>query len=149
MATLLSKKCQYALHALAYMAERNDLTVQVVEICKSKNIPRKFLESILLELRKSGILGSRQGKGGGFFLKRNPNSISLLEIIHLVDGVVAMLPCVALHNFTPCETCPDEGHCHFKRIFSTVRDSTFKILSQTYIADLVNKGSFIELLDQK
>jgi Rrf2 family protein len=129
------------------MAERKESTVQAGGICRSKNIPRKFLESILLELRKNGILGSRQGNGGGFFLKRNPDSISLLEIIHLMDGVVAMLPCASLHSFTPCDTCQDEVNCRFKIIFSKVRDNTFQILSQTFVSDLINRDSVVKILD--
>lgn len=144
MNTILSKKCQYALHALVHMAENKQATTQVGKICESKNIPRKFLESILLELCKGGLLGSKQGNGGGYFLKRNPTSISLIEIIQLIDGTIDMLPCASLDYYKSCGMCSDKINCRIKNVFFTVSERTFQVLSQTYLSDIANNEAAIE-----
>ena len=135
--TMLSKKCQYALHALLYMVEHEEsdrLTIH--EIAERKNIPKKFLENILINLKNAGILGSKKGKFGGYYLKRKPAEVSVLEVIRLIDGAVAMLSCVSLNFYQSCGRCEDETTCSINRLFSAVRDETLKILSGSSLADL-------------
>ena len=92
---MLSKKCQYALHAMVYIAEQDPAEVVTIqEIAVKRNIPRKFLEIILSELKQGRLIGSRKGKTGGYFLEKKANEITILEIVRLIDGAVAMLPCV-------------------------------------------------------
>jgi Rrf2 family protein len=138
---MLSKKCQYALHALVYIAERNDsvrvFTIQ--EIAAKQNIPRKFLEIILSDLKQAGILASRKGKTGGYSLARKAEEVSILEIIRLIDGAVAMLPCVSLNFYESCGRCEDEATCRINKVFSSVRDETLRILSNARLSDLVHK----------
>ena len=101
---MLSKKSQYAFRALSYLVgKKNDGPVLISDIATEKKIPIKFLENILLELKKAEILDSKKGKGGGYFLNRDPALISLATIIRLVNGPIAMIPCVSI-NFS---TFPD------------------------------------------
>ncbi len=134
---MLSKKCQYALHSLIYIVEHQDsdrITIQ--EIADQKNIPKKFLEGILVDLKNAGIVGSRKGKFGGYYLKRKPEEVSVLEIVRLIDGAVAMLPCVSLNFYESCGRCEDEATCRVNKLFSAVRDETLKILSGATLEDL-------------
>jgi Rrf2 family protein len=136
---MLSKKCQYALHALLYMVEHEQmdrLTIQ--QIADQKNIPKKFLETILMDLKTAGVLGSKKGKLGGYYFKKKPADVSVLEVIRLMDGAVAMLPCVSLNFYESCGRCEDETTCSINKLFSSVRDETLKILSSHSLADLRN-----------
>src|SRR6476659_7954592 len=95
---MLSKKTQYAFKALMYLAQqREGEPVLIAEISQKRNIPLKFLENILLELKKQGILDSKKGKGGGYYLAKAPEKIFLADVLRLIDGPIALLPCVSLH----------------------------------------------------
>jgi Rrf2 family protein len=135
---MLSKKCQYALHALVYLAKQERENVSTIqEIAVKKNIPKKFLEIILAELKQAGILASRKGKMGGYYLRKDANDISVLEVIRLVDGAVAMLPCVSLNFYQSCGRCEDEATCSINKLFSKVRDEMLKVLSKNSLQDLI------------
>jgi Rrf2 family protein len=137
---MLNKKTQYALKALMYLAEHKDEgPVLISEISVKKKIPLKFLENILLELKKDGILESKKGKGGGYYLSKAPNKIPLARIIRLIHGPIAMLPCVSLYFYERCRNC-DEKHCGLHDIMIDVRDANLKILEKKTVADLVVKG---------
>jgi Rrf2 family protein len=139
---MLSKKCQYALHALIHLAEKeSDELTFISEIATSRKIPKKFLEVILLDLKNSNILGSKKGKGGGYYLKRSADQITILEIIRIIDGAVAMLPCVSLNFYESCGLCVDEEHCTINKLFSKVRDETLQILSTHTIASLASQDN--------
>ena len=106
---MLSKKCQYALHALIYLGEHQDSGLTFIsEIAEQKKIPKKFLEAILLDLKNTNILGSKKGKGGGYYLKKKPEEISILQVVRAIDGAVAMLPCVSLNFYESCGLCENE-----------------------------------------
>lgn len=137
---MLSKKTKYALHALTYLAKKDkqDPTL-IVEIAKEGNIPRKFLESILLDLKKQGILNSKMGKGGGYFLRQSPAEIKLSTIIRLFNGPIALLPCVSLNYYEQCEECTDEKTCGLNRVFIDVRNETLRILENKSIQDIVEQ----------
>ena len=133
---MLNKKTQYALQALQYLAEhKDDGPVLISEISDRKNIPLKFLESILLQLKKEGILDSKKGKGGGYYLNMPPQKISLARIIRLIHGPIAMLPCVSLYFYERCANC-DEENCGLHDTMIQVRDATLKILEKKTVADL-------------
>ena len=135
---MLSKKCKYAIHALVYLAERYQQgPVHIQEIAEEQRIPKKFLEAILLELRKAQILHSKKGKGGGYYLHKKPESVNLIEIIRLMDGAIAMLPCVSLNYYEPCEECVDEHLCGIRDAFLGVRDATLRVLSEHTLAQIV------------
>ena len=140
---MLSKKCQYALHALILMTEHENSQLTIQQIALKKNIPKKFLEAILSDLKRAGILGSKKGKFGGYYLKRKASEVKVLEIIRLVDGAVAMLPCVSLNFYQSCGRCEDESTCMINKLFSAVRDETLKILSSNSLADLIAKPGIL------
>jgi Rrf2 family protein len=136
---MLSKKSQYAFQALMYLAEKNkDQPVLIAEISKKKKIPLKFLENILLELKKAGILESKKGKGGGYYFAKNPKDVPLAMIIRLIDGPIALLPCVSLYFYERCRNC-DEKHCGLHEVMIQVRDANLKILEKKTISDLARK----------
>lgn len=135
---MLNKKTQYAIKALTFLAEQQDKgPVLIAEISKKKKIPLKFLENILLELKKAGILESKKGKGGGYFLKVPANKIPLADIIRKIDGPIAMLPCASLYFYERCKNC-DEKNCGLHDIMVQVRDANLKILENKTVADLLN-----------
>jgi Rrf2 family protein len=141
---VLNKKTQYALQALAYLAEQKTKgPVLISEIAENKKIPLKFLESILLQLRKEGLLESKKGKGGGYFLSVPPESIPLARIIRLIHGPIAMLPCVSLYFYERCKNC-DERNCGLHDTMIEVRDATLKILEQKTVADLAHLPNLTE-----
>jgi len=139
---MLSKKCKYAIHALVYLAERfQQGPVHIQEIADRQRIPKKFLEAILLELRNANILHSKKGKGGGYYLYKDPADVNLIEIIRLMDGAIAMLPCVSLNYYEPCEECVDEHLCGIRDAFIGVRDETLRVLAESTLANIVeSKG---------
>lgn len=135
---MLSKKTKYGLKALTYLARQESKTpIQISEISKSENISQKFLESILLTLRKTGILGSKKGKGGGYYLIKEPHEVPMTDVIRVLEGPIAMLPCVSLNFYEKCDDCPDENLCSVNRLMIQVRDSTLQIFRNTSLADLV------------
>jgi len=134
---MLSKKSQYAFKALTYLTENYKKgPVLISEIAHKKKIPLKFLENILLELKKAEILDSKKGKGGGYFLKKDPEKVKLATIIRLVNGPIAMLPCVSLYFYERCKNC-DEQKCGLHDIMIEVRDATLAIVDNKTLADLL------------
>lgn len=134
---MLSKKTQYAFKALEYLtAKYKDGPVLISEIAKKKRIPLKFLENILLELKKADILDSKKGKGGGYFLKKSPEKVKVATIIRLVNGPISMLPCVSLYFYERCKNC-DENQCGLHDMMVEVRDATLKIVENRTLRDLV------------
>ena len=133
---MLSKKTQYAFKALTYLAEQQkDVHVLIAEISKKKKIPLKFLENILLELRKAGMLESKKGKGGGYFFNQRPTDVRLAKIMRLIEGPIALLPCVSLNFYQKCKNC-DERHCGLSNVMKEVRDATLQILENKTVADI-------------
>ena len=134
---MLSKKTQYAFRALTHLVENyNKGPVLISEISRRKKIPLKFLENILLELRKEGILESKKGKGGGYYLIHHPSKVPVARVIRVVDGPIAMLPCVSLYFYEKCRNC-DEKHCGLHDIMIDVRDAQLAILERRTLQDLV------------
>ncbi len=137
---MLSKKCKYAIHALVYLAERyQEGPVHIQEIAEKRNIPKKFLEAILLELRNAKVLHSKKGKGGGYYLYQKPSEVNLMEIIRLMDGAIAMLPCVSLHYYEKCEECRSEKICGIRDTFIKVRDETLAILGGSTLDKILKR----------
>ncbi|MFM2440206.1 MAG: hypothetical protein RLZ16_1205 [Bacteroidota bacterium] len=134
---MLSKKTQYALQALSYMVEKNtEFPILIAEIATAKNIPLKFLENILLELKKGGFLESKKGKHGGYFFATPPQKIKLSAIFRIIEGPIALLPCVSLNFYEKCADC-NEKKCGINRVMAEVRDNTLAILDKRTVADLV------------
>jgi len=110
--------------------------VQISEISKKENISHKFLESILLTLKKAGLLGSKKGKGGGYYLRKHPTEIKMTEVIRVLEGPIAMVPCVSLNFYEKCDDCPDETLCSVHKLMVQVRDNTLDVFRNTTLADL-------------
>ena len=112
----------------------------ISEIATAERISQKFLESILLTLRKNGFLASKKGKGGGYYLIKPPEEIRVSSIIRILEGPIAMLPCVSLNYYEKCDDCTDEETCSLNRLMAEVRDSTLAILENKTLATLNKKG---------
>lgn len=137
---MLSKKTKYALHALTYLSKKDcSQPTLIAEISENANIPKKFLESILLDLKKSSILSSKMGKGGGYFLRLKASEIQLSTIIRMFNGPIALLPCASKNYYEPCDECTDETLCGLKSVMEEVRDETLRILENKTIQDIINK----------
>jgi Rrf2 family protein len=133
---MLSKRSQYAFKALAYLTRQYKKgPVLISEIANKQKIPLKFLETILLELKNAGILDSKKGKGGGYYLNKDPASVRIATIIRLVNGPIAMLPCVSLYFYKRCADC-DEKNCALHDMMIQVRDATLNIVEQRTLNDL-------------
>ena len=134
---VLSKKTKYGLKALTFLARCEESNpVQISEISKKENISHKFLESILLTLKKAGLLGSKKGKGGGYYLRKHPTEIKMTEVIRVLEGPIAMVPCVSLNFYEKCDDCPDETLCSVHKLMIQVRDNTLDVFRNTTLADL-------------
>jgi Rrf2 family protein len=137
---MLSKKTQYALQALTYMVEKEEQSpILIAEIASQKNIPLKFLENILLELKKAGFLESKKGKNGGYFFAMPPQKIKLSAIFRTIEGPIALLPCVSLNFYEKCADC-NEKKCGINKVMVEVRDNTLSVLDKRTVADLYIKN---------
>lgn len=138
---MLTKKSKYAIKALIVLAKAYGTgePTRIPAISEAEQIPRKFLEAILLELRNKGMLTSRKGLNGGYSLLRPPTEIMLSDVIRITDGPIALLPCVSLNFYEACEECPDEATCSIREIALEVRDASLKILAKTSLQDMVNR----------
>jgi Rrf2 family protein len=143
---MISQKSKYALKALTVLArEYGKGPVLISEIANQEKIPRTFLELILLELKNQGLLHSRKGRGGGYFLAKAPQSISVGQVLRMTGGPLALLPCVSKTAYRRCEECHDERTCGIRLVMKEVRDATARILDATTLADLVKRGQFAAL----
>ncbi len=137
---MLSKKAKYAIHALHCLNRQDDRQpMRIAEIAAEERIPKKFLEAILLELKRNQILDSKKGKGGGYFLLRKPDDISLAEIVRIFDGAIGLIPCVTHRYYKPCEECRDETTCGIRDAFKAIRDITVGALKTHSVADIGRK----------
>ncbi len=135
---ILSKKTRYAIVALTRLArDFGKGPILIREIAEDEKIPRRFLENILLELRKLGILGSKLGKEGGYYLLKRPEEVTMADIIRHFEGTIALMYCVSEKAYQPCEFCKDEVQCQIRRVFKEVRDTSYDILRRTSLADLI------------
>lgn len=144
LCVMLSKKTKYALKALEYIAKNSKgQPIQIAVISAEQKIPKKFLEVILLELKKDGILQSKMGKDGGYLLYKKANEIEIGHIIQLIDGPIALLPCVSYKYYVPCEDCDDEVTCGLRNIMAEVREATHKILGKVTLADMLKREQIL------
>lgn len=136
---MISQKTKYAIKALTYLAQRkkNEI-IKTSVISGQANIPKKFLEQILLDLKRASIVSSRQGAAGGYYLKKDSKKINLADIHRLFDGAVALLPCASEKFYIPCKDCRDEKRCSLKWGLLKVREKTLKALEDITIRSLAN-----------
>ncbi len=135
---MLTQKTRYAMLAMQRLAiEYGKGTLMINEIAESERIPKRFLEGILLELKKNGYLGSKLGKKGGYYLIKPPTEVNLLEIVRLFEGTIAMLPCTSEKYYERCEHCKDEAICTIRHTFKDIREYTWNKLAATTLASLI------------
>lgn len=134
---MLTRKTKYGLKALIYIAKQDkSKPVLISKISEHESISKKFLETILLDLKKNGILGSKMGKGGGYYLLKDAKEIKIASLIRVLDGPIALLPCVSLNFYEKCDDCPSEETCSLNRIMIQVRDNALSILESKTLYDL-------------
>ncbi|MBI5217319.1 MAG: Rrf2 family transcriptional regulator [Bacteroidia bacterium] len=143
---MLSKKAQYSIKALVYLAKNHKRSPLLIsEIAESEGLPQKFLESALLDLKRMGIVCSKKGKGGGYYLIKNPDNITFAEIIRNFDGAIALFPCATFNYYEKCEHCKDENTCGLRSIVKDIRDATVKILKTNTLADVIKREKKLSL----
>ncbi len=143
---MMSKRCEYALRALIDIALARGAgrpLVAIHEIAARERIPEKFLEQILLQLRRAGVLRSTRGRSGGYALAKAPRSVRIGTVVRLIDGPLAPISCVSRTAYEPC-SCPDEAHCGLRRVMTRARDAIASILDGYTLADVVREtnGAF-------
>ena len=121
-----------------------DEPMQISRIANEEHIPKKFLEQILLDLRNAGLLYSKKGAGGGYKLIKDPKEIFLVQVLRITGGPIALLPCVSLNFYQRCEECIDEGTCGIRDVFVDVRNASLKILTETSIADVIERENSLQ-----
>ena len=136
---MLSKQTKYGIKALSYIARKEgDAPVLISEIAEKENISKKFLEAILLQLKNNGFLGSKKGKGGGYYLIKTPDEIKVASLIRILEGPIAMLPCVSLNFYEKCDDCIDETKCGLHKLMLEVRDNMLEVLENKTLEDLTS-----------
>ncbi|WP_420142136.1 RrF2 family transcriptional regulator [Sphingomonas sp.] len=136
---MLSQKARYALRALLHLVENaGTKPIQLSEVATAQVIPRKYLEFIMVDLKKAGLVNSRRGPGGGYVLARPASEISFVEVIRAIDGPIALVPCASENFYQRCGDCHDEATCAIRRVLARVRDSAVDILGNTSLADAAN-----------
>ena len=133
---MLSKKAKYGLKAMFYLADRYGKgPVLISDLAEEEHIPKKFLELILLDLKRNGLLHSKMGKGGGYFLNKPPDEITVGQVVRILDGPLAPIPCVSKTAYRKCEECDNERTCEIRKIMMQVREASAAILDHTSLVE--------------
>lgn len=137
---MISKKTKYAINALVYIAKNIDHEpISVMKISENQNIPLKFLENILFELKKAKILSSKRGKYGGYLLNSSADQIHMAQVMRLFDGAIGLLPCVTYNYYEKCEECVDEETCGIRQVAMEIRNETVRRLKESTLADIIRR----------
>jgi Rrf2 family protein len=138
---MITRRAKYALKAMLHLARAgNGVPMLIADLAAAEQIPRKFLEQILLDLKREGLLKSRMGKGGGYSLARPAERISLGEILRITDGPLAPVSCVSKTAYKPCEECVSEAACGIRPIMADVREAIAIILDNTSLDDAIRRA---------
>jgi Rrf2 family protein len=133
---MISQKARYAFKALLALTRAGEgRSLQTREIAAVERIPQSFLEQILIVLKRAGLVGSRRGPEGGHFLIKDPAAITFGQVLRLIDGPVAPLPCLSRTAYRRCEDCTDEATCGVRKVFGNAYDATLEVLERTTVAD--------------
>jgi Rrf2 family protein len=135
---MISQRAKYALRALVSLARAGDgKALFIGDIAREQAIPKKFLEQILLQLKASGLVTSRRGKAGGYLLRRPAEEITYGEVLRIVDGPIAPLPCLSRIAYRRCKDCSDEKNCEIRRVFARVADASRNVLDGMTIKESI------------
>ena len=145
---MLSSKAKYGLKAMVHLARREaEGAVVIQEIADAERIPKKFLDTILLELKLNGLLNSKKGKGGGYTLSRPAAQITVGNIVRILDGPLAPVQCVSRTAYRRCDDCQDENACAVRQVMGEVRDAISAILDHCSLADMIlNSAKSVPIL---
>jgi Rrf2 family protein len=144
---MISKKTKYALKAVIYLAREYEKgPVLIADLAKDEMIPKKFLELILLSLKNNGILLSKKGRGGGYYLAKSPRNVTMGQIVRIMEGTLAPIPCVSVTAYERCEECENEHACGIRIVMKDVRDAIAGILDNASLSDVLEK---IDMARQK
>jgi len=138
---MISNKVRYALRALIFLADRWPTPASIPEIAAGARAPRKFLETILLELKLDGLLNSRRGRAGGYELATPPGQISVAAVLRSIDGPLALAPCASRTAFRACDDCEDVVTCRIRHVLLEGRDALAAVLEDRTLADLTGSSA--------
>ncbi|ODN72378.1 RrF2 family transcriptional regulator [Methylobrevis pamukkalensis] len=143
---MITQKAKYAFKALLYLCKADGREpAQVEDIAGRTGIPRKFLEHILLNLKHSGLIASRRGRNGGYILIKDPAEVSLGQVLRMIDGPIAPLPCLSKTAYRPCPDCADEPACAIRKVFGDIYAATLLSMEGVTLADLVRSDRLLDL----
>lgn len=138
---MMSKRCKYALKAMVRLARNyNQGFLSTTIIAQNENISKKFLEQILLELKRAKLVNSKQGNAGGYYLLRSPDEISLADIYRIFEGPIALTPCISLNFYEPCDDCVDEATCYLRNELIIVREKTRKSMMEATLTSFIKNS---------
>ena len=136
---MMSMKCKYALKALVRLAtDPKKKLMHTADIARLENIPKKFLEQILLDLKRARLVKSKQGIGGGYYLVKSPKDISVADVYRLFDGPISLVPCVSLYFYEKCDDCKSEKDCILRDEFIKLREGARVVMSRTTIQSFIS-----------
>lgn len=145
---MITQKMKYALKALLTLADEArqpaPVALTIEEIARRSGTPKRFLEHILLEVRNAGILASTRGRTGGYVLVKRPSEVSISELLRLIDGPIAPLPCLSRRAYQRCEDCTDEANCRIRKVFAEVFWSYLLIIESLTLEDMLRSGAVAE-----
>jgi Rrf2 family protein len=140
---MISQKAKYALRALVAIAKaENGMALVIAGIAADQKIPKKFLEQILLDLKRNGILASRRGKGGGYLMRKRPEEVTFGEVLRIIDGPIAPLPCLSVMAYRRCRDCQSEASCEIRKVFAQVALASRGVLDGTTLSDAIGNAVF-------
>jgi Rrf2 family protein len=146
---MISQKTKYAIKALITLAEEQAAggnSLRIEEIAKRSNTPKRFLEHILIDIRNAGVIGSRRGRDGGYMLIKPPASISVSDVLRMIDGPIAPLPCLSRRAYQRCDDCDDEATCRIRRMFGDLYAAYLLMVESLTLADLMRDDSLHEVI---
>ena len=139
---MLTKKAQYALYALRYLAFKKDKgPVLIKEIVEAEFLRQKFIEAILVDLKNAGFVNSKKGKNGGYYLIKEPKDINFADIIRIFDGAIALLPCATYKYYEKCTKCNNDDDCGLRNVVKEIRDKTVAIMKELTLQDVIDRDS--------
>jgi len=139
---MLTKKAQYALYALRYLAFKKDKgPVLIKEIVEVEKLPQKFIEAILVDLKNAGFVNSKKGKNGGYYLIKEPKDINFADIIRIFDGAIALLPCATYKYYEKCDKCQNDDDCGLRNVVKEIRDKTVAIMKELTLQDVIDRDN--------
>ncbi|PYF09918.1 BadM/Rrf2 family transcriptional regulator [Rhodobacter viridis] len=142
---MITQKMKYALKALLELADEagreSPQALTIEEIATRSGTPKRFLEHILLDLRKAGVVASIRGRSGGYTLLKAPQEISLSDLLRRIDGPIAPLPCLSRTAYQPCDDCEDEAECRIRKVFAEVFWSYLVLIESLTLADMLRAGN--------